>query len=548
MLDQTARLVNKGVTGDGMVESSSQTSVSFMADGAGDLRAVTDAIPALISYYDADHVCRFANAFHQTWYGRPPADLVGRHMSDFIGEPAYADRIPYLEQVARGERVEFDAKVPHHDGDLRDADIHYVPKMGPDGFEGFYVLVSDVARQVEALRRSEFRYRNVFQAMAVSFWELDFNGLGGMLRDLKMQGVTDMRAHVAANPGIVREMMKRSIVIDVNDKSLQMFEATREDLLGPVDRFWPRSSEWLFAEAVYAAVERRHSLEAEAKFRTLDGREFDALFTCCYPRESVGQGAILVGVVDISERLKAQDELHRVQGELAHAARVSTLGELTASIAHEVNQPLAAIVTNGEASLRWLDRAEPDLDEAKAAIGRMISEGQRASDIISRIRAMSTKSGPEPAALELNPLIEDALLLVRRELVSHDVNLRLLLAPDLPTVKADRVQIQQLVINLAVNAVQAMAQLAGSVRDLTISTARDGETLVVEVADTGPGVAAEDADRLFNAFFTTKPTGMGMGLSICKSIVEAHDGRIATRPGEAGGAVFSFTLPIAGES
>jgi len=527
-----------------MADQASETSTAFIPAGAAELRAITDAIPALISYYDAGHVCRFANDFHNDWYGRTPDDLVGRHMSDFIGVEHYEKRKPFLARVALGERVEFDAQVPHRDGDLRDADIRYVPRIGPDGFEGFYVLVSDVARQVEALRRSEFRYRNVFQAMAVSFWELDFNGVGAMLRELRGQGVTDLRAHVAANPGIVREMMRRSFVTDVNDKSLQLFGGTREELMGPVDRFWPRASEGLFAEAVYAAVERKHSLEAESKFRTLDGREFDALFTCCFPRESVAQGTILVGLVDITDRLNAQDELHRVQTELAHAARVSTLGELTASIAHEVNQPLAAIVTNGEASLRWLNRPEPDLEEARAAIGRVIGEGQRASDIISRIRAMSTKTAPEPTPLALNTLIEDAMLLVRRELQTHDVKLHLLLAADLPKVRADRVQMQQLVINLAVNAVQAMAQTPEAVRDLTVRTTREGDAVVVEVADSGPGVAAEDTDRLFNAFFTTKPTGMGMGLSICKSIVEAHGGRIHVRRGEGGGAVFAFSLPI----
>ncbi len=527
-----------------MADQASGISMAFTPQGAGELRAITDAIPALISYYDADHVCRFANDFHNDWYGRPPAELVGKHMSDFIGVEHYEKRKPFLARVARGERVEFDAQVPHRDGDLRDADIRYVPRIGPEGFEGFYVLVSDVARQVDALRRSEFRYRNVFQAMAVSFWELDFTRVGGMLRTLFEQGVTDLRGHVADNPEIIREMMRRSVVTDVNDKSLQLFGGTREQLMGPVDRFWPRSSEGLFAEAVYAAVERRHSLEAEGKFRTLDGREFDALFTCCFPRESVAKGTILVGLVDITDRLKAQDDLHRVQAELAHAARVSTLGELTASIAHEVNQPLAAIVTNGEASLRWLNRPEPDLGEAKAAISRMIGEGQRASEIISRIRSMSTKTAPAPTELAMNPLIEDALLLVRREIQTHDVKLRLLLAADLPTVRADRVQLQQLVINLAVNAVQAMAQQAGAARDLTLRTAREGEQLLVEVADTGPGVAAEDADRLFNAFYTTKATGMGMGLSICKSIVEAHGGRIWVRPGEDGGAIFAFSLPV----
>ena len=527
-----------------MTDQASATSVSFTPEGAAELRAVTDAIPALISYYDPDHVCRFANAFHENWYGRTPAELVGRHMSDFIGAEHYEKRKPFLARVALGERVEFDAQVPHRDGDLRDADIRYVPRMGPNGFEGFYVLVSDVARQVEALRRSEYRYRNVFQAMAVAFWEVDFSRVGMMLQTLRAEGITDFRRHLAETPGLVREMMSLSRTIDVNDKTLQLFGGTREDFLGSVEPFWSRSSEGVFAESILAVLDHRPHYESEAKFRRLDGREFDGLFTCCFPRESVAKGTILVGIVDITDRLKAQDDLHRVQAELAHAARVSTLGELTASIAHEVNQPLAAIVTNGEASLRWLNRPEPDLGEAKAAIGRMIGEGQRASDIISRIRAMATKTAPDPEPLDLAPLIEDAMLLVRRELVSHDVKLHLALPVGLPAVTGDRVQIQQLVINLAVNAVQAMAQQVGAARDLIITARHEADAVLVEVADTGPGIAPENAERLFNAFFTTKAAGMGMGLSICKSIVEAHGGRIQARPGVDGGAVFAFTLPV----
>lgn len=527
-----------------MTGQASGTLAAFTPEGAAELRAVTDAIPALISYYDPDHVCRFANAFHENWYGRLPADLVGKHMSDFIGAEHYEKRKPFLDRVALGERVEFDAQVPHRDGDLRDADIRYVPRMGANGFEGFYVLVSDVARQVDALRRSEFRYRNVFQAMAVAFWEVDFSRVGMMLQQLRADGVTDFAGHLARTPGLVRRMMTLSRTVDVNEKTLQLFGGTRESFLGSVEPFWSRSSEAVFAESILAVLDHRPHYEAEAKFRRLDGSEFDGLFTCCFPRESVAKGTILVGIVDITDRLKAQDALHRVQAELAHAARVSTLGELTASIAHEVNQPLAAIVTNGEASLRWLNRPEPDLGEARAAIDRMIGEGQRASDIISRIRAMATKTAPEPELLDLATLIDDAMLLVRRELVSHDVKLHLALPTDLPAVKADRVQIQQLVINLAVNAVQAMAQQAGAARDLTLIARREGDAVLIEVADTGPGIAADDADRLFNAFFTTKATGMGMGLSICKSIVEAHGGRIQAHSGEGGGAVFAFTLPI----
>ncbi|WP_369058783.1 ATP-binding protein [Caulobacter sp. 73W] len=412
----------------------------------------------------------------------------------------------------------------------------------------------DAADAVERLKASEYRYRNMFAAMTVAFWEMDFSGAGRIIYGLRKQGVGDLQRHFVEHPGVVRELMKASLVLDVNDKSIAQFGAPREVLMGPVDRFWPVASENVFAESVVAAISGKPNFEAVTRLRRLDGGEMDVLFTASFPRDSVERGILLIGLVDLTDTKRAQDELARVQADLAHAARVSTLGELTASIAHEVNQPLAAIVTNGEASLRWLNRAQPDLDEARAAINRMIADGQRASGIIARIRAMSTKTAPDPALHDPNALVGDASLLVQREVETHDVKLILDLAAGLPPVKADPVQVQQVVMNLLVNAIQAMAaceacQEVG--RRLTVRTRPDAEAagVRVEVEDAGPGVEDGKADQLFNAFFTTKATGMGMGLSICKSIIEAHGGRIWARNKPAGrGAVFAFTLPEGAEA
>ncbi|WP_269714146.1 sensor histidine kinase [Caulobacter sp. NIBR2454] len=409
-------------------------------------------------------------------------------------------------------------------------------------------MPDDKAAVKEQLSVSEYRYRNMFAAMTVSFWELDFSGAGKILYGLRKQGVSDLRRHFVEHPEVVRELMKASIVLDVNDKSVSQFGAeSHEVLLGPVDRYWPVASENVFAESVIAALAGQPYFEQVTRLHRLDGSEFDVLFTASFPRESVERGILLIGLVDLTDTKRAQDEVARVTAELAHAARVSTLGELTASIAHEVNQPLAAIVT-GEASLRWLNRPEPDLNEAKAAIGRMIQDGQRASGIIARIRAMSTKTAPEPALLDVNTMVSDATLLVQREIETHGIKLIIDLAADLPPVKADPVQLQQVVMNLLVNAIQAMAacEPCMQVGRRLIARTRPGaeEGVRVEVVDAGPGIEPDKADQLFNAFFTTKATGMGMGLSICKSIIEAHGGKIWAAPKPGGrGAVFAFTLP-----
>jgi two-component system, LuxR family, sensor kinase FixL len=247
---------------------------------------------------------------------------------------------------------------------------------------------------------------------------------------------------------------------------------------------------------------------------------------------------------DITERNHAQEALRRTQAELAHVNRVMTLGELTASIAHEVNQPLAGIVTNGAACLRWLDRKPPELAEARSAVQSMIDDGMRASDVIKRIRALSKKTELQKVRLNVNDLIDDVLRLVEREMLDQLVSLRLDVASALPAVLGDRVQLQQVIINLVINGMDAMASVTGRPRELVIRAHRhEGEQVLIEVRDSGVGIEPQLIDNLFNAFFTTKANGMGMGLSISRSIIEAHGGRIWATRNSGAGATFHFTLP-----
>lgn len=397
----------------------------------------------------------------------------------------------------------------------------------------------------EALRESEYRYRNLFQAMAASFWELDFTPVGAMLRDLRKQGVSDYAAYFAEHPEFVREMMRATRVIDVNDQTVALFgRGDKVELLQSLDVYWPEESNHVYAASVMSAVTGKASYATECKLRKLDGETFDALFTACFAPEAVAAGKLLIGVIDISERVRAQAMLAQVQAEFAHAARVSMLGELTASIAHEINQPLAAIATNAAAGLRWLDRPEPDVAEVRVLTQRIIADAQRAADIIARVRNMAGHRAPETAPLAINGVVEEAMLFLAHELQGQSVSLTLTLARGLPPVLADRVQIQQVVVNLAVNAVQAMAQTAGE-RRLIVRSALENENVKVTIEDTGPGVDAAHQARLFESFFTTKTNGMGMGLPICRSILESYGGAIKVRNVNGGGASFSFTLPAA---
>jgi PAS domain S-box-containing protein len=262
-------------------------------------------------------------------------------------------------------------------------------------------------------------------------------------------------------------------------------------------------------------------------------------------RPAGNQAIILVACEDITERRRAAEELHQAQTALAHAIRLTTLGELTASIAHEVNQPLASVATYAEACVRWLDRDPPNLDEARDAVESIIKEGKRAGEVIRRVRGLVNKTGPQKAPLDINEVVREVIDLVRRELLSHRVSLRLELGPARPAVLADRVQMQQVIINLVMNGIEAMQPVTDRPRELVIrSQQNEKHQVLVSVNDCGVGLSAENADRLFKAFFTTKSGGMGMGLSICRSIIEAHGGRVWAAPNVPHGAAFHFALPL----
>jgi C4-dicarboxylate-specific signal transduction histidine kinase len=311
-----------------------------------------------------------------------------------------------------------------------------------------------------------------------------------------------------------------------------------------IDRIHPEDRQKV-EQVLWADVRERRDFDGEYRLLLPDGsvKYLHSLGEC-----SVGQSGdveFIGAVQDVTQRRLSEKALARARAELAHVARITTLGELTASIAHEINQPLTAVVTDGSASLRWLGANPPNLDEAREAISRAITEAKRASDVIARIRAMLRNTPPQMDRLNVNAIIREVLALAENELLRGGVTAETELAGEVPYVLGDRVQLQQVVLNLIMNAIDAMTMVTDRQRKVIIRSARRPDGVLIQVQDSGAGLDAELVERVFEPFFTTKPQGIGMGLSIGRSIVEAHGGRLWAMSGSSQGAVFQFILPEA---
>jgi C4-dicarboxylate-specific signal transduction histidine kinase len=285
----------------------------------------------------------------------------------------------------------------------------------------------------------------------------------------------------------------------------------------------------------------------EKEFFKKDGSRVPVLLGAASFDEEGGQGAAFV--LDLSERKRAEADARKMQLELAHANRVATMGQLTASIAHEVKQPIGAAAANAAAALHWLGAQPANLQETRSALDRIVNDVMRAGDIIGRIRELIEKAPPRKDSVDINEAVREVIELTRGEAVKHGVSVQTVLGEDLPLFRGDRVQLQQVMLNLIVNGIEAISATSEGPRDVLISTTADSSKgVAIAVSDSGLGVPAERIERIFDPFYTTKADGLGMGLSICRSIVEAHGGRILAKPNVPRGVVFHFSLPVSTDS
>ena len=400
-------------------------------------------------------------------------------------------------------------------------------------------------RSLWAVRASEQRYRNLLHHLPFALLQVDARRIGAVYEALRRSGVTDLQAYMDRHPELIDTANALVTVTEVNASAAALFGVDNmAELVRPVEYLFTASPE--SARRVMAArFEGRRSYAEVMKLRTFDGRLLDVAITLTYPRPPERLDVTLISVEDITDRVSTEAQLRQLQSDYSRAARISMLGELATSIAHEVNQPLAAIVTNAETSLRWLQRPEPNLSKVGQLIARAAESARHASAIVQRIRGMAARNAPERSVLDLNDVVYEALLFVRHDLETRSITLGLQLGAGLPRLLGDRVQLQQVIVNLLLNAAQALAkdQSTGRIEIVTMLDA-DG-TLRFSIHDNGPGISDADLNRIFDSFYTTKEDGVGIGLAICQSIIGAHGGTICASNHPEGGAMFQVLLPPA---
>src|SRR5712671_1382191 len=398
------------------------------------------------------------------------------------------------------------------DGTVRHINASGHPVLNEDGelieFVGTAVDVTERKRAEEALRGSEAKFRDYAESASDWYWETD--------PDHKFTRVTDYERRLSHGFAPVSRigLARWEFAMDVESEP-EKWELHRSMLEArqPFRDFVYRAAR-SDGSLVYYKISGKPVLDANGEFRGYRGTGTDV--TALRTAEA--------------EARENEQRYRKAELELAHANRVAAMGQLTASITHEVNQPITAAVTNAQAALRWMSAEPPNFREVDNALSLVVREGNRAGEVVGRIRALIKKAPARKDAVEINDAILEVIALTRMEAANNSVSVRTQLAEGLPRVQGDRVQLQQVLLNLTINAIEAMRDISEEERELLISSRNEPDGVSVEVRDSGPGFAPADLDRVFEAFYTTKPSGLGLGLSICRSIIEAHDGRLWASP------------------
>ncbi|MCJ9696457.1 sensor histidine kinase [Rhizobium sp. PRIMUS64] len=394
-----------------------------------------------------------------------------------------------------------------------------------------------------ALKESEARYRSIFNRTRVALWEWDYSKLRSHLMDVRAQGVTDILVHARADPAFVDHCISLIRVVAANEAAREML-GPESSVVGVLRRSITSGQE-KFLDVLQVIMDGERIFEGKVEVRADNGEDKLVLLSISFPEVPAAFSRVVVSMVDITQRELALKALAEAQAELTKASKAATVGAMSASLAHELNQPLGAIVVNSQTLLRWLDRDPPDLVAVRRSAERMIRDSQRASEIIQNTRSLLSPSSNELESVSLDRLVDDTMALMEHDLQRSGTTVLVDRKPHIPPISAVKIELQQVLINLITNAIQAMVGANGPERSITIATERpDAEHVYIAVRDSGPGITEDARDKLFAPFFTTKATGMGMGLSICRTMLEARGGKLEGTNHPEGGAIFEMRLLI----
>jgi PAS domain S-box-containing protein len=488
-----------------------------LRDSERNSRLVVDSIPGLFGLLTADGDLQFVNRQIVEYTGRTLEELKRGWARDCI-HPEDVTRVFQIlrQSVASGSPYEMVWRLRRSDGVYRWFQNNGFPLRDTNGrIVGWCVLMTDIddrKHAEEALQKSEERWRAVFENSAIGV------------------ALTDLRGRFLATNAAFQRMLG---YIGEEMGDLTFLELTHEDY---------RESNWRLVTELLEG--QRRQFQIEKQYRRKDGSLiWVSNNVSLVPGTTSMPRFIMALSEDITQRKQAEEALRRSQAEFAHVARIASLGEMTASIAHEVNQPLAAVVANGHACLRWLSGSPPNVPKAVEAAERIVKDGKDAGEVVRRVRALVKRTAVEKVQLDLSEVVGEALRLLDSYPARKHVSLAVALDPHLPPVFADRVQLQQLVLNLMVNALEALEPVSGRPKQLSVrSTRAEDHQAVIQISDNGIGL--DDSVAAFEPFVTTKPQGMGLGLAICRSIVAAHEGRLSAERNPGFGMTFTVTLPL----
>ncbi|WP_420131663.1 PAS domain-containing sensor histidine kinase, partial [Rhodopseudomonas sp.] len=493
---------------------------------------------------DPDGIVRYWNEGAERLYGWTRDEALGRPCGELLQETVPAEDIDralretgtWAGEVVRTRR----------DGTRLILASRWLQRRDAEGrpigtIEASADLTESRRAQAEQ-RKSERRYSTIFNSAGFAALECD---LGSALRFVLFAASSDdFAASLRADPSLLPAAVERITISNANPAALEMFDADQQGDLTAAELLActiPETRQAL--EAMFTGLaDGATLLEAEARLLTRRGRTVDAVLRLSVLPDGTEWSRVLLMAFDVTERNEARAKIERTSAELAHAGRVSVLGQLAASIAHEVNQPLTAIVNYGKSGKRWLSRPAPDLAEAAECLDKIVSNANRAADVVSRVRVLSRKTTARIDTVDLVVLVRDSINLLKREMQSAKATAWIEQDKPIAVIDCDRVQVQQVVVNLLMNGIQAMRGIDGD-RDIRILIDdSDAASVTVAVCDTGAGIVGEPA-RIFEPFFSTKSEGMGLGLSICRTIIEGHGGRISAANNDGPGATVAFTLP-----